>query len=324
MKISVAVATYNGEKYIEEQLRSIIAQTRPVDEVIISDDQSTDRTRGIIETFIREHALPWKLITNPEKGLFQNFYHAIQGTSGDLVLLCDQDDRWLADKVERIENVFRLHPEVLCLNTSFSYIDDNGDPIAVEQRKNYANNNLIKGTIEQDGIVQVPLSDVFCKNISPGMTMAVTRKIIDMYLEHSEKKYIHDWEINCMAALVDGLYFYNAVLTEYRIHRGQAVSIASIKKETIFSKLTRKAQQCRNSLGQQLDLLYELKSICTDPTKTACLEKAVCFYTLRKAVALQRHRFKWLKEWIECHRFGRDWNFDKRYCFIDLLASFIK
>lgn len=96
--ISVCIATYNGGKYIKEQLESILPQLTNVDEVIISDDNSTDETIEIIKS-IKDDRI--KIFKNELKsGYSKNFENAINKSSGDIIFICDQDDLWENNKVE--------------------------------------------------------------------------------------------------------------------------------------------------------------------------------------------------------------------------------
>ena len=101
--ISVAMATYNGEKYIRGQLDSIIKQLNDIDEIIISDDGSTDETINIINSYKDKRI---KLIYGPKKGVKQNFANAIKKCTGKYVFLSDQDDIWMDDKVEKVLKCF--------------------------------------------------------------------------------------------------------------------------------------------------------------------------------------------------------------------------
>ena len=87
MYISVAIASYNGGRFIEKQLDSILKQTRPVDEVIICDDGSTDNTVEICRNFIEKNSLTnWEISVNPKNvGYCFNFYGAIAKTKGDII-----------------------------------------------------------------------------------------------------------------------------------------------------------------------------------------------------------------------------------------------
>ena len=101
MKISVALCTYNGEDFLEQQLESIFLQTRPVQEIIICDDCSTDGTIQIIQKFLLQFPEIIKLYFNesPLKTI-KNFEKAVSLTSGDYIFLCDQDDVWFNNKLE--------------------------------------------------------------------------------------------------------------------------------------------------------------------------------------------------------------------------------
>lgn len=97
--VSVAMAAYNGEKYIQAQIQSILSQLGPEDEIVISVDPSNDRTIERIEAF-GDQRIRW--ISGPGKGLIKNFENAIRQTKNDIVFLCDQDDLWDPKKVERV------------------------------------------------------------------------------------------------------------------------------------------------------------------------------------------------------------------------------
>jgi len=97
-KISVCIATYNGEKYIREQLRSILSQLGSDDEVIVSDDQSSDQTISIIESLKDERVKIY--INKSGRGYSKNFENSINHASGDIIFLSDQDDVWMEDKID--------------------------------------------------------------------------------------------------------------------------------------------------------------------------------------------------------------------------------
>ena len=113
MKLSVAMCTYNGEQHVNEQLESILKQTMTVDEIIICDDGSTDKTIQIIEQFqmnfpniITLHRNSFNLGSN------KNFEKAITLCSGDYIFLSDQDDIWKINKVEKIIQSFLDSPSL--------------------------------------------------------------------------------------------------------------------------------------------------------------------------------------------------------------------
>lgn len=111
--ISVAIATYNGEKYLREQLRSIEVQTVKPDEVIICDDCSTDNTISILEEFKVNAPFSVIILRNENNlGYKKNFKKVVNATHGDFVFLCDQDDYWFENKIERVLAVFKEKPEI--------------------------------------------------------------------------------------------------------------------------------------------------------------------------------------------------------------------
>lgn len=96
--ISVCIATYQGEKYIREQLASILCQLDDADEIIVSDDGSTDRTLDIIRQ-MADHRI--KIVEGPHRhSPTLNFERALQEARGDYIFLADQDDVWKPDKVQ--------------------------------------------------------------------------------------------------------------------------------------------------------------------------------------------------------------------------------
>lgn len=103
LKVSVALCTFNGADFIEAQLESILKQSRPPDEVIVSDDGSQDDTLAVIERVAAGVPAPLRVVQNPRRlGYAKNFESAIRQASGDVIFLSDQDDLWLERRIERM------------------------------------------------------------------------------------------------------------------------------------------------------------------------------------------------------------------------------
>lgn len=102
-RCSIVMATYNGEKYIKEQIDSILENMTDEDELIISDDDSTDNTTEIIKAYKDKRI---KLIDGPRKGVKQNFANAIEEAQGQYIFLTDQDDIWMGNKLELVLKEF--------------------------------------------------------------------------------------------------------------------------------------------------------------------------------------------------------------------------
>lgn len=105
-RVSVALAAYNGERYIRQQIDSILQQLGDRDELVISDDGSTDRTIQIIRSYTSKDPRV-RLLAGPGRGIKQNIAHALANTKGAYIFLADQDDVWMPDKVRRVLAVFR-------------------------------------------------------------------------------------------------------------------------------------------------------------------------------------------------------------------------
>lgn len=116
MKISIAMAAYNGGRFIAEQLESFAGQSRLPDELVICDDGSTDDTMAIVERFAAGAAFPVRLYRNPENlGFNHNFARALSLCEGDLLLISDQDDVWYPSKIEQVERAISDEPGALVI-----------------------------------------------------------------------------------------------------------------------------------------------------------------------------------------------------------------
>ena len=237
MKLSVALAAYNGAPYITEQLLSILNQERPADEVILVDDGSTDGTDRIINTFLeRYQPKNWYFFRNEKNlGYVRNFRRALSRTTGDLILLCDQDDIWYPHRTKLIEELFLSHPEIRVLDTSFQLMNEDGNNYEVPPKRGWINNNLLRAVPTREGLARIPLGYVLQRNISCGCTMAFTSSVRNVYLKHSPGRIQHDWEINILGALQDGLYYLDRRLIRYRIHGNNTSAMAKAKNPSLLS-----------------------------------------------------------------------------------------
>ena len=113
MRISIAMTSYNGERFIQEQLDSFVSQSRRPDELVVCDDQSTDRTPEILHEFARSSPFPVRVVDNERRlGVTQNFAQAVGLCTGDLIFFSDHDDHWLPEKLAMHEAVHQAEPRV--------------------------------------------------------------------------------------------------------------------------------------------------------------------------------------------------------------------
>jgi len=202
-KISVAMATYNGEKYIEQQIKSILDQTMQIDELVISDDGSIDKTISLIES-IKDKRI--KIIKGPQNGVKKNFQNAIENTTGDIIFLADQDDVWEKDKVEEILKVFEKDENITLVVHNAKIVDENLNQISPYTTFKWRNskNGIVKNII---------------KNSYVGCCMAFKRKIIKYILPIPNNIEMHDQWIGIINEKKLGKsIFITDTLIKYRRH----------------------------------------------------------------------------------------------------------
>ncbi|WP_313893776.1 glycosyltransferase [Psychrobacillus sp.] len=231
--ISVAMTTYNGEKYVEKQLISLLNQTCLPDEVIIVDDGSSDSTCRIVDNFIKDYGLNdrWKLIRCEEnRGHLNSFFEAISLVAGDIIFLCDQDDIWLPQKIELMSNLMIENPNIQALSSSFNKIDSYGHSIKSYENFLSSNNGIIRKRIKSGEIVKISPFTLITYNVSPGCTSAFRKETKDIFINKLGKvddfALVHDWKINLIAALNDGLYFVNTPTILYRLHSENTLGLS--------------------------------------------------------------------------------------------------
>lgn len=131
-KISIAMATYNGERFLMEQLESLVAQSKKPDELVVCDDGSTDSTLTILEQFAAKAPFPVHVHRNSEKlGYRANFMKAAQLCTGDYIAFCDQDDVWFPEKLKQCLDAFA--PGVLLVYHHATVTDEALNPVADAQ-----------------------------------------------------------------------------------------------------------------------------------------------------------------------------------------------
>lgn len=216
MKISVAIATYNGENYIEEQLDSVLHQTRQVDEVIICDDRSSDKTMEVVKTFLERNKLKdtWKIFLNEKNlGYASNFVGAMRKTTGDYVMFCDQDDIWIETRVEDMIQAMEKNPKVLLMGSEFETFSTSENALQVPKWElaRFTNDK----SMEQ---LKFTAPNVFigCQ----GCTMCVRRSFLDAIDKYWYEGWAHDEFVWKLALCMEGLYFFHSVTLKRRLHAG--------------------------------------------------------------------------------------------------------
>jgi len=222
-RLSVCVCTYNGAKYLREQLQSIKHQSQIPDEVIIADDGSTDRTLDLINEFASEVTFAVKIIRSDGDplGVTKNFERALNVVTGEIIVLSDQDDIWHVDRLRQIIRVFVKYPKVAYLFSNASIIDHQGKPHidSLWDRIGFGGKRAAEF---QHGN---QLSALLCgDNFTYGMSMAIQHKILDKILPINSQSvfFTHDvWIAVVLSALGHHGFAVQECLVSYRQHTDQ-------------------------------------------------------------------------------------------------------
>ncbi|MBB4807644.1 glycosyltransferase involved in cell wall biosynthesis [Chryseobacterium defluvii] len=220
MKTSVALCTYNGEKFLKEQIESILHQTIKVDEIIVCDDGSTDQTTSILSEYQKKFPELFKIQIN-ETNLrsVKNFEKAVSLCSHDIIFLSDQDDVWVGNKVEKYLEYFSEHPEISVLCSNGYGINEKSEILDVFPIWEVPELLRQKGT---------PMNYfdyiTFIGNIATGASMAIRKTFVkDILPFPSVKGFHHDEWIALIASSQNKFEILNEKYFKYRVHDKQQV-----------------------------------------------------------------------------------------------------
>lgn len=218
MKTSVVLSSYNGEKYIREQLQSILYQTQQVDEVLIFDDMSNDSTVAIVESFIIENGLneSWRLYVNEvNKGWRRNFMDSFHRATGDIIFSCDQDDIWDKSKVAKMVACFEKDNRIELLSSNFTPFIDKGEHRAY-LRKRLTRRKM--GVNLNGALSRTKLTNCLLQTFVPGCTIAFRKTLLEFVDMVWYPEWAHDSVLSTVAKLRGSYFFLNEDLLLYRRH----------------------------------------------------------------------------------------------------------
>jgi len=283
MKISIALASYNGEKFIKEQLDSFISQTRLPDELVISDDGSTDRTLEIIKSFSQTCPFPIKIISNAQRlGITKNFENAMKSCTGDIIFLSDQDDVWLPEKIHTLADVFNNNPKTGLVHCNAEIVNED---LASTGSTLWESFWFTKA--EQQKVKQGSAFEVYLRHsVAAGMSMAVRADLLKTVLPIPDIFSIHDvWTALIIAAIADVTLIDQALL-KYRVHGvNQTVGIHRLSLKEQFD--IAKKQACDNTFPNLTALHENLIKRLENIKK--CSEFSISDEITKQAVARLRH-----------------------------------
>jgi hypothetical protein len=286
-RISVALCTYNGERFLPEQLASIGKQTRLPDELVVCDDRSMDRTMEILRAFAASVSFPVKIVQNTANlGSSRNFEHAIRLCEGDLIALSDQDDIWYPNRLQRSEQEFLAHQQAGLIFSDADLIDEEDRPLGktLWQRLGFV------GKLNRDLLAGRFL--VLAKHrFVTGATVMFRADLRDRFFPLAEG-WIHDEWISLIAAAFADLRPIDQPLIRYRIHGSQQVGFQN-KLEQRAQGQTRgerhwdRVTESVKELQQMCDVLSAM-TLAPDPGALAAYQQHLRFLSFRSGLPAPR------------------------------------
>ena len=214
--ISVCIPTYNGARFIRQQLDSIICQLNDEDEIIISDDSSKDNTLEVINRLHDSRIRVYK--GNYHSPIF-NLENALSKAKGDVIFLADQDDIWLPNKVEVIIKYLKQYDCVV------------SDAIVVDEKENVLLDSFMAYHGSKPGFI-----NNLIKNSYLGCCMAFNRKIMQLSLPFPKTIPMHDIWIGAIADCFGKPVFINDRLVKYRRHSNTVTNPEKKSKYSLLKK----------------------------------------------------------------------------------------
>lgn len=305
---SVILATYNGEKYIEKQVLSILNQTQLPKMIYVIDDGSKDGTLEKLYQLkkISSNKKVDLQISQNEKnlGYALNFWKGLTSVNDDILFLCDQDDVWFPNKVEAMVKIFKNNNDILTLNTAYKLIDEKGASISNFKSKAFSDNKKIK---------KIGIYDFIKSPRYPGMSMAVRGGLMNELKEIKLNSiYAHDWVLNFNAAMRDGMYFYDSILVGYRQHHNNTVGVISEfeKKSLIEHRI--------KTIKDQEKCLQLSKDLITDKELNTFIVKSLELLSLRKNYVEEKNFLNELILYMKYHKYV------SKRCFLGDMYSILK
>lgn len=222
MNVSVAMATYNGEKYLKQQVDSILSQLGDEDELVISDDHSSDGTLSIIEQYMQEDPRV-RLFMNGESGVISNFDNALKHTRNDIIFLSDQDDIWKPEKVKTVKSYYEKNPKVQMIMSDITVVDNNL-------------NTTIDSFYEFRGSRSGVIKNII-KNSYIGCAMSFRKELKEQILPIPRNVPMHDMWIGLVADMNKSALLIPEKLIYYRRHDANVTSVentSSLKEKILW------------------------------------------------------------------------------------------
>ncbi|SDS28425.1 glycosyltransferase family 2 protein [Microterricola viridarii] len=247
-RVSVALCTYNGAAFIDEQLASIAAQGDLVAEIVVADDGSSDDTLRRVRAFgqaLLESGSPieLRLLDGPGgHGVTKNFERAVSACRHELIALSDQDDRWLPGRLALQLQEFDARPELLLLSADARLVDATGRPLGATLLQTLEVTADTRSALAED-----PFGTLLRRNLVTGATVVFRRDLLPLALPFP-REWVHDEWLAMMAAVRGEIALLEQPVVDYRQHGNNQIGV---KPPTLANKL-RRVLQPRGERNRQL------------------------------------------------------------------------
>ena len=315
MRTSIALATYQGARFLSQQLESFLNQARRPDEVCISDDASTDETQDVIRAFSSTSPFPVKLVVNADRGgVNKNFENAVMQCTGDVILFSDQDDIWLPSHIERLVLPMEHNPQIMAVASDSQFVDETLKLSGGTQAQSDRFPDSLRAATMRLPRNQLEL--VLRQNIHSGHGMAFRRSLLPLLMPFTRTFMFDEWVL-VLAATAGFITYVPEPLTLHRQHRTQTMGarnkdlhLWASQSKNVSQEQERvqeeKWREMLNRVRDCRDLLPDAKS-----AERALQEKLefVARRTLTRRRPLPARFLLTVRELIRgnYHRLGRGW-----------------
>ena len=214
-RVSIALASCEGERFVDAQLASIAAQTRLPDELVVCDDASSDETLARVRRFAEQAPFPVRVTANPTRlGTTRNFEQAVRACTGDVVFLADQDDVWLPEKIAALVAALEASPSAGAALCNGAVVDADGRTLGYDLWA-----ALDFSLAEQARVRAGRAHEVFARHVvAAGTTFAFRRRFAPLLFPFPDLRSAHDAWIAFLVAAVADVALVDRSLIQYRLH----------------------------------------------------------------------------------------------------------